>query len=102
MSRTTAEVRRLAALRSTLRAGERLLMNYAADCSPCGCEPTHAEHSIPCISVATTGAINFGVAARGSVDRCLGCGASWTKRALRCEPTRLLVAATTLTTARAA
>lgn len=76
--------RRTAIARATLlRPGERLIASYAFDCAPCECVPTHMSSTVPSMPVATG----------NGVDRCVRCGAEWTTRWLRSEPTTIVKAA---------
>lgn len=59
-----------------LRATERLVKFYAADCALCSCPgTTHGATGLPCIRVGRDRA--------AGADRCLECGESWTVREYR-------------------
>ncbi len=77
----STRARALAALRAKLRPGEALCTTYDHAAAMCSCPATHVWlHGLPALYVARS----------KGVDRCLSCGAEWTRRVWTWEPARLV------------
>lgn len=69
---------------SALRPGEGLAASYETAGAPCGCPATHHWHGfLSCLPVARS----------RTYDRCLTCGATWTRRRYTWQPAALLTEA---------